>query len=148
MKPLQFITSALPAIILLTTSCTQQDNHTLDKDQKQQSVMYEASELALLMRAMHEQSAQWKKNVLNNDSLFIFPEGYNNLHSATATNPAEIGDTFHEKADDFIISAKAFAEANNNERIEKYNLMIASCVDCHRSYCTGPIPKINKLKIE
>lgn len=118
---------------------------------KEPSIMYEASELASLMRAMHEQSNSWK-NVLNSENAenptFEFPEFYERMHSAEATNPKEINDNYHLKADAFLESTKNFVQAEKEEKIAKYNLMIASCIDCHKDFCRGPIQKINKLVIK
>lgn len=122
----------------------------ISKEPKEPSVMYEASELASLMRAMHEQSNSWKNALLADAENFELdmPEFYRRMHTAEATNPKEINDNFYAKADAFLEATNTFIHAENVNKLETYNLMIASCVDCHKDFCRGPIQKINKLVIE
>jgi len=128
----------------LIFSCSRQQDKP---NPKENSVMYEASELALLMRAMHEQSAQWKKNLESDNPQIVFPTGYHNLFSAEATNPSEIDEKFYAFAKEFISETENFTNAPIHLQKEKFNLMIQSCITCHESYCRGPIQKINKLII-
>ena len=68
--------------------------------------MYQASELAALMRAMasgHETNkskfaaGEWDANVLRN-----WREVHANMQSAQATKPNEIGDFFREKSSEYL----------------------------------------------
>lgn len=136
------------ALIFLITACSQQAEKVESKPEKEVSIMYEASELALLMRAMHEQSAQWKKALEQESDAFIFPDGYLNIFDAEATNPQEINEKFPPLAQDFIDQTQKFVRADATMKIGEYNLMITSCINCHENYCRGPIAKISKLYID
>jgi hypothetical protein len=145
MKRIAIISFGFIASCVLVFSCSQQEKATPEKEK---SVMYEASELALLMRAMHEQSAQWKKALENEEISLQFPSGYHNLFTAEPTNPAEMDEKFYAFAKEFITETENFTNAPIHLQKEKFNLMIQSCITCHESYCRGPIQKISKLKIE
>lgn len=133
--------------VVILSSC-QQENKEKTQQPKQESIMYEASELALLMRAMHEQSAQWKKALETDADQYVFPTGYLNLTTAVATNPAEIDEKFYPLAENFIEHTQKFIKADKSTKPEAFNLMITSCITCHESYCRGPIVKIKKLYLE
>ena len=138
-------------IALVLLACNSSTSETESTPEREPSVMYEASELAGLMRAMHEQSKSWKSTLLsdNGEELnFEFPDYYLNMHEAEATNPKEINENYHAKAEVFLENTKYFVQAEQENRIAKYNLMIASCIDCHNDFCRGPIQKISKLVIE
>jgi cytochrome c556 len=145
MKRLAIISFGFIASCVFVFSCSQQEKATPEKEK---SVMYEASELALLMRAMHEQSAQWKKALENEEISLQFPSGYHKLFTAEPTNPAEIDEKFHHFAQVFLQETEAFTSAPIHLQREQFNIMIQSCITCHESYCRGPIQKISKLKIE
>lgn len=110
--------------------------------------MYEASELALLMRSLETQlkqlGAQLDAGILPADSL----SDYSKLHTAKATNPKEINEIYHGMADVFIAKAK---EMNAQKEVElfkiHYNILVNSCISCHQVYCNGPIERISKLQI-
>lgn len=142
--------SVLFSIIILACQSSTSEEVILEEP-KEPSIMYEASELASLMRAMHEQSNSWKSTLISNNDLkvdFDFPDFYLRMHEAEATNPNEINENYYQKAEVFLEHTKKFVQAEKEEKIAKYNLMIASCIDCHKDFCRGPIQKINKLVIE
>ncbi|MGB1247560.1 MAG: hypothetical protein ACPG4Z_01650 [Chitinophagales bacterium] len=125
---------------LLIFACQQKQEPTHEP-----SIMYEASELARLMRNMHDTLLVWKNDVQAGDSVYIHPQYFEGIHTAQATNPDEINDAFYLLASSFEQSIYTF---NKTQDITSYNLVVNSCVTCHKSYCQGPIPKIEKLYIE
>ncbi len=108
-------------------------------------VLYKPSELALSMRRMYDNmkivgdSIYSKKTFA--DSLVL---GYEVILTAEATNPDEITDLYYGFARGWLLELDAFKA---DRTIENYHALMNACVNCHKSYCPGPIPKIQKLKI-
>ena len=112
---------------------------------KQNGVMYVPSELALIMRQMYDNmelvNAHLKAGEEVPDSLL---QGYEDMLTAEATNPAEIDDHYFGFATGWLSELKVMRETPT---LENYNNVMNACVGCHQSFCPGPIPKIKKLKL-
>ena len=111
------------------------------------------SELALLMRELHNNTLDIKKNLFLNDSTnvnelsadFVDKFKYNYLAIRTASptdsNLRKDG-IYNGYADLYINSSEKFLKYNSKKN---YNLMINNCIKCHEHFCLGAISKINKL---
>ncbi len=111
------------------------------------------SELALLMRELHNNTLDIKKNLFLNDSTsvnelsadFVDKFKYNYLAIRTAS-PTESNlrknGIYNGYADLYINSSEKFLKYNSKKN---YNLMINNCIQCHEHFCLGAISKINKL---
>ena len=111
------------------------------------------SELALLMRELHNNTLDIKKNLFLNDSTnvnelsadFVDKFKYNYLAIRTASptdsNLRKNG-IYNGYADLYINSSEKFLKYNSKKN---YNLMINNCIKCHEHFCLGAISKINKL---
>ena len=112
---------------------------------KQNGVMYVPSELALIMRNMYDNmelvNAHLKAGEVVPDSLL---QGYEDMLTAEATNPDEIDDHYFGFATGWLSELKVMRETPT---LENYNNVMNACVNCHQSFCPGPIPKIKKLKL-
>jgi hypothetical protein len=51
---------------------------------------------------------------------------------------------FYKFSESFVAKKTAFYDEPD---ISSYNLMVSSCIDCHQSYCPGPLRSINALYI-
>lgn len=113
-------------------------------------VMPESSELALLMRRMFDDNMAMRESILNGELPTEFPiEEYRRLHSANATEPEKITETYHAMADAYLESMNIIVSGEGGDAVEAFNNMVNACVGCHRSVsCPGPIPKIQKLRIK
>ena len=110
--------------------------------------MYEASEMTVLMRRMYEVNKVVKNQIINKDSLLPFPNEFKNIHTAVLTDPSERDDEFNILAKTFIDLQKETLSNNSDSIIYNYNKSIKTCITCHETRCTGPIPKIRKLLIK
>ena len=111
------------------------------------------SELALLMRELHNNTLDIKKNLFLNDFTsvnelsadFVDKFKYNYLAIRTASptdsNLRKNG-IYNGYADLYINSSEKFLKYNSKKN---YNLMINNCIKCHEHFCLGAISKINKL---
>jgi len=120
-------------------------NKTSVTPKKQSGVLYVPSELALLMRKMYDNmefaGKQINSGIEISDSLVT---GYETILTAEATNPDEIDSKFYGFANGWLGEIEVL---RNEKSLENYNAIMNACVNCHQSYCPGPIPKIKRLKI-
>lgn len=108
--------------------------------------MYEMSELALLMEQMYAYNLQLKTRILSNDSLGVFPENFEKIHTAIMTDPSENDIFFQEQAAEYLKAQKAIYSNPKDAKVQ-FNKMVESCLACHAKKCGGPIPRIKKLFI-
>lgn len=111
--------------------------------------MYEASELASLMRSMYDRNLELGKQIEAGNIPESFPEDFYTIHSAEAT-PGMLHDTvfFKNMAAQYLVNMKKITEAETkNEAKIAYNEMIMTCAGCHQVYCQGPLPTIRKMKL-
>ena len=138
--------------ILVFSLCFACSNSTKECEEKPINPNGE-SELALLMRDLHLNTFDIKKQLFLTDSNeekklnteFIKKFKYNYLAIRTAQptegNLREDG-LYKGYADLYINSSKKFLE---NKTKKNYNHMVSSCIQCHEQFCLGAIGKINKL---
>ena len=131
--------------LLLLSSCTKSDKKEKTEENKMQ--MYEPSEMTLLMRQMYEFNKRTKLQIINNDSLSNFPEEFVNIHKAVMTDDKLRDAEFDSLAVQFVNYQKATFSTQSDSASYYFNQSVNSCIACHQTRCTGPIPKIKKLII-
>lgn len=114
-----------------------------------QSDVYEPTELALLMRQMLEEYGEAKKDLEQGKIPSKKITYVDEIMTAEPTDPADINDLYKALGAPFIAQAKAYASSPNDlkEQIKMHNLTIKSCINCHKSFCGGPIQAIKKLYV-
>ena len=113
----------------------------------QEPLMYEPTEMALLMRSMYEFNKATKMQIVNNDSLLPFPEEFLTIHTAMLTDPDERTKEFDSLSTQFLQAQKATFSSKSDSTKYHFNRSINLCVSCHETRCVGPIPMIKKLRI-
>lgn len=106
------------------------------------------SELALLMRKMYDDADAIKTLITNNEGNITqeYITELERIHTATPTDA-------NVKTPEFEAYTKLMIEQANNlfssetNRAEGFNNLVNRCVECHQSFCPGPIKKIKKLTI-
>ncbi len=130
--------------ICLILSCNQSKESTKDSE----PVMYEPSEMALLMRSVYEYNKITKEQIINNDSLLSFPEEFLTIHTAILTDPADRDKEFDSLSTEFLKTQKATFSSKRDSTRYYFNKSINLCITCHETRCLGPVPKIKKLLIK
>ncbi|MDX5326431.1 MAG: hypothetical protein LPK80_09235 [Bacteroidota bacterium] len=110
--------------------------------------MYETSELAGLMRQMYADNMALKEMVEQGKVPQSFPEDFYTIHTAQATDPDELDESFKIFADQYLKDMEAIVDSDPASVKMAFNKMVNTCVNCHQLYCQGPIPKIKKLMVE
>lgn len=130
------------------TEAVGSSSETSETEANKELEMYEASELASLMRKMYEDNLDIRKQIINGELPGGFPEEFKTIHTATPSDPKEIDETFDKLAEQYINNMQAIADAQNKEEATAaYNSMVGTCASCHQIYCQGPLAKIKKMRI-
>lgn len=105
------------------------------------------SELTLLMRKMYEDADSIKQNIKNNTGTITeeFIAELELVHTATPSDPKLNNSTFTAFNELLITEAKAL-KSQTDGKVEGFNNLVNKCIDCHKIFCPGPIPRIKKLK--
>ena len=103
------------------------------------------SELALLMREIHENAKLLKLLLQNGEDITPYGSDVDFILEAQPTRPAVQGPEFESFARYYI---KMNEDVYSEPSIENYNGLVESCVACHQEFCPGPIKTIKKLHIK
>jgi hypothetical protein len=104
-----------------------------------------SSELAVLMRDMFDDGMKVKTNLLAGGEPQI-ECNYSKIHTAKPTEASKTENpVFPTFASAYEASVTAFKSATPYQRVDAYQHMVTSCIDCHNEICPGPIRKIKKL---
>ena len=106
------------------------------------------SELALLMRQLYIDADSIKQLIINKEGTVSdeFISEIERAHSAIPTDPNVKTPEFKAFNELLINQAKALQESTK-DRVEGFNQLVNRCLDCHQSFCPGPMVKIKKLTI-
>ncbi len=106
------------------------------------------SELTLLMRKMYDDADSIKQSIKNNTGNITeeFIAELELVHTATPSDPKLNNPTF-TAFNELILSEAKSLQSNPENKIGGFNKLVNRCIDCHKTFCPGPIPRIKKLKI-
>lgn len=137
-------------ILLCCLSCQEKaEQKDTEVDAKPELVMYQPSEMANLMNAMYAYNLQLKQQIIDGEVPATMPLDLMQLHSAEMSNGHERTAVWNNFVNVFIESQQSVVDTLSNAQLkERYNAAINNCLACHKTECTGPIPKIKKLLIQ
>ena len=102
--------------------------------------------LVAMMRVQEADVLTLRQRILDGDTLLAGIHLQHDFLKGTPSSPDKNDRNFPELSAAFV---EAFNELKTNPaKTEQFNLMIASCVDCHEQFCPGPIRQIKKLQID
>lgn len=157
-KDLLFFTALLFFIAALATACQQGEDKqetSLKEELKAAPISVQSpnedSELALLMRHMWDDVDAMKKAIKSGEVPEDYRQKFKAIHSAEATDPDTRDAQFEAMSTAFLSSMDELyqkQQSGDKELIKNgYNLMVKACMNCHASYCPGPMVRIRKLYI-
>ncbi|TYP99455.1 hypothetical protein C7447_10151 [Tenacibaculum adriaticum] len=109
--------------------------------------MYKTSEMAGLMRTMLAKNKELRQQIINGEEIGDFNEAYLKIHTEKLTDSSDLDETFPTFAKHFADMQKEIFEVSSAEQKEQFNRTVDACIACHKDRCTGPIPRIEKLRI-
>lgn len=129
--------------LLATIGCAEKKQEA----PKEELIMYEYSEMALLMEQMFEENMVLKERIKKGEELGVFNSEYIKMHTAEMTDPKDRTEEFEAYSKVFLEAQERIYNEDETRRVQAFNGMVNSCVACHKLSCTGPIPRIEKLRI-
>jgi cytochrome c553 len=137
-------------LIFLFTSCQskKQEENLTNSNKKEKLVMYQASEMTKLMREMYLFEEKSKKQITNGELPLSFPEKFLKIHTAKLSSDFERDESFKSFTKAFVTNIENLGTSNKNNAKQNFNTAINTCIACHKTTCTGPIPRIKKLLIK
>ena len=103
------------------------------------------SELALLMRQMFEEGMLTKQQIIDGQ-IPDLKVAYKHIHTAKPTEEGKTSST------EYMLFAKAYEAsverllaAAPEERVDAYQNMVNTCMNCHETVCPGPMVRIKKM---
>lgn len=136
--------------LFILTSCKNEEK-IVEEPVKKKVVydMYQPSEMAGFMKAMYAYNLQLKSQIVAGETPNSLPLDLVKLHSAEMSKGKSRTQNWQSFVNVFIASQEAVVDTLSNSEIkERYNAAISNCLNCHKTECTGPIPKIKKLLIQ
>jgi hypothetical protein len=105
------------------------------------------SELAIVMRTMMQSGKTMKSEIENNQTISQYPAEIKTITTAVPTDGMiDDRNVFNGFANYYLTTLDSvYLTAVDTKK--QFNHMVKSCVDCHESYCHGPIPAIKQLYI-
>jgi len=104
----------------------------------------QSSEMAQLMRSMVNQLEDIKSKVKNNEDLNQTKLYFSLIHKSQSTDNIQINSDLESMSKSFHSVVNDY---NRYPSVKSYNNIIQSCMNCHASYCSGPMGIINTLYI-
>lgn len=147
MKSKLLVALSLSLFVIACSSPKEQEKSSQKNAWKPE--MDQPSELATIMRTLHDEAKNRKRVLEQNEMATSFEnELIFDLITASPTEPHMVGPAFEPHAQAFIASYGQLNTATSAaEQIEAHNNLVKSCVACHMSFCQGPIPRIEKLYV-
>lgn len=132
--------------LIIFNSCK---NEADQKPEKQELIMYQGSEMAVLMNDFYAYNESLKQAILNDTELELMPEKFAKIHTAQMTDVNGRTPVFNSLAPAFIAAQQRIIDTLSKEDLKiRYNATINMCISCHTTECVGPIPRIKKLLIQ
>lgn len=144
MKILAVLISSLLFVVLFA-ACEQQDQQHTEKHEAK-AVVAPAKPMAMMMRAIYDQSAEMRKWVEAGKPLDSTQFRFLEFHQLEPTDSTVLVEVFYKHNQDFKAAFEDLMQAGVADK-EKYNTLLTKCVSCHEDFCPGPIKRINKLKL-
>lgn len=136
-------------VLLFFFSCNSNVEKEKDSIKNEELVMYSASELALLMEEMYQYNDSIK-GLIENGILPTqqFPDKFLKIHTAEMTKTFERNSVYKSFAESFVEYENLISTSTLENVKTNFNNAINTCIACHQTSCTGPIPRIEKLLIK
>ena len=103
--------------------------------------------MALMMRQMAANADSMRSQLLRGELLDSLRYPFMRFYMVEPTDPNVLEPQFYENARLFQVAYKAQFRAKPKDQIIAYNATIGKCINCHESYCSGPLKRIRKFPI-
>lgn len=101
--------------------------------------------MALMMRQMADNAQKMKNKLEAGEKIDANEFPFIRFHLVEPTDPNVLQPQFYENARTFQEAHKALVNAPQAKQKEMYTAYINQCINCHQTYCSGPLKRIRKL---
>lgn len=101
--------------------------------------------MALMMRQMADNAQKMKNKLEAGEKIDAQEFPFIRFHLVEPTDPNVLQPQFYENARVFQEAHKALVNAPIEKQKEMYTAYINQCINCHQTYCSGPLKRIRKL---
>jgi len=131
----------------VTTTADSKMNDSLSSCESSSSTKYPNQDkpMALMMRQMADNAQKMKDKVEAGEKIDANEFPFIRFHLVEPTDPNILQPQFYENARLFQQAHKALMSAPANKQKEMYTAYINQCINCHQTYCSGPLKRIRKL---
>lgn len=154
-----WITGLFLWALALTVGCQNSDAESseVSAEAPTRSGLYQASELALTMRDMAKDMESLRQKAdegtLTVEDVDALMETHQAMATDAPTKPEDIKPSFSGYSEAYMsqledLRAVIAQQASREERLGAFNAAIGTCVACHQDHCPGPIPRIQKIKVQ
>ena len=142
--------------VLLFIACNQNSNQknkeAVNKDSSQSCAKpikdpNNPKPMALMMRLMAANADSMRFELLRGELLDSLKYPFLRFYMVEPTDPNVLEPQFYENARLFQDAYKAQFRTKPKDQIVAYNVTIGKCINCHESYCSGPLKRIRKFPI-
>ncbi len=135
---------------LVFISCKNEEKLAEETPKKSvEYTMYQPSEMATFMNTMYAYNQQIKAQIVAGETPTTLPLDLLKLHSAEMSYGKSRTETWQSFVNVFIESQESISDTLSHIELKgRYNSAITNCLNCHKTECVGPIPKIKKLLIQ
>ena len=142
--------------IFLFISCNQNSKKQVDETTEKDSSASCAKPIkdpsnpkpmALMMRQMAANADSMRSQLIRGELLDSLRYPFMRFYMVEPTDPNVLEPQFYENARLFQEAYKAQFRAKPKDQIVAYNAAIGKCINCHESYCSGPLKRIRKFPI-
>jgi hypothetical protein len=103
--------------------------------------------MALMMRTMANNCDSMRLEINAGKTVDSIKYPLMPFWTAEPTDSANLVELFYNNASEFEIAYRTLM-SNKEHQKENYTAVINSCVNCHNSFCSGPLRRIKKLPLD
>ena len=108
-------------------------------------------DLSALMDRLTKETKQIKKQIengkLEGKAFKKYGLDYQTILTATPSDASKKGEHFNDFAKSFLKETERLRSAEPSRIKTQYNAVILACINCHSTYCPGPITMLKKMKV-
>lgn len=135
-------------VLFFLFSCETKKKEVIKVEVKEELIMYQPSEMTVLMREMFEFQEASKKQIEKGELPKSFPEKFKKIHTAELSDQFEHDESFQDFTNLYFMNIENLGKSTKEDAKKNFNIAINSCIACHQTTCTGPITRIKKLLIK
>ena len=103
--------------------------------------------MALMMRTMANNCDSMRLEINAGKTVDSIKYPLMPFWTAEPTDSANLVELFYNNASEFEIAYRTLMSSKEHQK-ENYTAVINSCVNCHNSFCSGPLRRIKKLPLD